>query len=69
MRMKAAEHPRRRFAGSGASRQTIALLPGLPAAEKTATETRPHSVVIYTNDMRADGLRFLGGHVQTPNLD
>lgn len=38
-------------------------------AAPVATPARPNFIVIYTDDMRADGLGFLGGHVQTPNLD
>jgi arylsulfatase A-like enzyme len=46
----------------------LALLPTAFAVPAVAP-ARPNFIVIYTDDMRADGLGFLGGQVQTPNLD
>lgn len=50
----------------------IVLVVGLAliqAMAAVAAPVKPNFVVIYTDDMRADGLGFLGGRVQTPHLD
>ncbi len=42
---------------------------GAGATPPVTVPAQPNFIVIYTDDMRADGLGFLGGHVQTPHLD
>jgi arylsulfatase A-like enzyme len=75
MRVIADQQPGRGSGWSDGVRWVIVALLGWSfalltrAADPSGTGARPNFVVIYTDDMRADGLGFLGGRVHTPNLD